>query len=153
MATIIAGGSLDQNPVGMIIIWNKLLPIPFGWQECNGSNGTPDFRDKFLKGVPNAGQDPGTLGGVDTVVLTIASMPSHVHGTVTNSHDHDWEITRADEAADVQARYQGAGDLPFFPDIVTEQVQVVDSVQFEGDDGAHNNIPQYNDSFYIMRLK
>mgnify|MGYP001350267969 CR=1 FL=1 len=39
-------------PVGAIIIWkNAAATIPNGWQVCNGSNGTPDLRDYFVRGA------------------------------------------------------------------------------------------------------
>ncbi len=136
----------------MILIWNNTTAIPEKWQECNGLNGTPDFRGKFLKQVPSSATNPGALGGSATVLLDLTTLGSHIHRTITNSHDHDWEITRADSGASTN-RYQGAGDLPFFPDIVTEEVQQVSSVQFEGGGGAHNNIPQFNDSFYIIKVR
>lgn len=39
---------------GMICLWfGAILAIPDGWQLCNGSNGTPDLRDKFIVGAGN----------------------------------------------------------------------------------------------------
>src|ERR1700681_1208817 len=39
-------------PQGAIIAWNaKAGTIPAGWAVCNGSNGTPDLRNRFLMGV------------------------------------------------------------------------------------------------------
>lgn len=39
-------------PKGMIILWSGTIPnIPDGWALCNGSNGTPDLRDKFIIGA------------------------------------------------------------------------------------------------------
>jgi len=37
-------------PSGMISIWTKKR-IPEGWIICNGKNGTPDLRDKFIFGT------------------------------------------------------------------------------------------------------
>lgn len=152
MSTILAGNNLNQNPIGMILIWNKTTLIPSGWKECNGLFGTPNLRDKFLKCVPNNVTNPGTLGGLATVTILLATLGVHTHGMLTNSHSHTWESTRADSAGG-GARYQGAGDLPFFADKITEEVQVVSAIQAQGGDGAHNNLPQFNDSFYIMRIK
>ena len=40
---------------GMIIIWNGAAnAIPSGWVLCNGSNSTPDLRDKFVIGAGNS---------------------------------------------------------------------------------------------------
>ena len=37
-----------------------------GWVLCNGANGTPDLRDRFVVGAAN-GADPGATGGVASV--------------------------------------------------------------------------------------
>jgi hypothetical protein len=53
-------------PSGVIVMWSGTLAnIPSGWALCDGTNGTPDLRDKFVMGV-SAGQDPGTTGGSTT---------------------------------------------------------------------------------------
>lgn len=50
-------------PSGVIVMWSGLLAnIPAGWQLCDGSNGTPDLRSKFLKGAA-PGANPGATGG------------------------------------------------------------------------------------------
>ena len=46
------GGSL---PIGTILAYvGDLSKIPNGWFLCDGSNGTPDLRDRFLEGVGSA---------------------------------------------------------------------------------------------------
>lgn len=53
-------------PSGVIVMWSGLLAnIPAGWALCDGANGTPDLRDRFVKGAA-AGQDPGATGGALT---------------------------------------------------------------------------------------
>jgi microcystin-dependent protein len=50
-----------------------------GWQMCNGYNGTPDLRDRFI--IAAGGNYPiGTTGGAAAVTLTRDQMPSHNHG-------------------------------------------------------------------------
>ena len=39
-------------PTGAIVMWNgTLATIPSGWHACDGTNGTPDLRDKFVVGA------------------------------------------------------------------------------------------------------
>ena len=48
---------------GTIAIWHGTLAnIPSGWVLCDGTNSTPDLRDKFVRGAA-AGADPGATGG------------------------------------------------------------------------------------------
>ncbi|MDO8588663.1 MAG: hypothetical protein Q7T82_16670 [Armatimonadota bacterium] len=66
-------------PVGGIIIWSGAAnQIPQGWALCDGTNGTPNLRDKFIVG---AGSEyaVGDEGGLKEVTLTVGQMPSHVH--------------------------------------------------------------------------
>jgi len=33
---------------GMIVFWfGEIVNIPYGWHQCDGTNGTPDLRDKI----------------------------------------------------------------------------------------------------------
>lgn len=56
----------DVVPAGVIVLWSgTLAAIPAGWALCDGTQGTPDLRDRFVKGSA-AGQDPGGTGGAQT---------------------------------------------------------------------------------------
>ena len=64
-------------------MWAGLLAnIPSGWYLCDGTNGTPDLRDKFIKGC-SAGVDPGGTGGAASVLYTPQGTNS---GTAVSSH-------------------------------------------------------------------
>lgn len=53
-------------PKGIILAWYaKSGSVPKGWSVCDGSNGTPDLRGKFIRGVSAFG-DVGPSGGQDT---------------------------------------------------------------------------------------
>ena len=66
-------GYVDQSlssfsgvPSGIITMWSGAIEdIPLGWALCDGSNGTPDLRDRFVIGAGNA-YDPGDMGGGET---------------------------------------------------------------------------------------
>ncbi len=51
---------------GTIFMWSgslaSLASQAPGWILCNGTNGTPDLRDRFVYGVSN-GENPGATGG------------------------------------------------------------------------------------------
>lgn len=69
---------------GMILLWSgSIYSVPAGWQICDGSNGTPDLRDRFIAGV---GANPiGSIGG--SVVTSM--LPSHSHSIAPDAgHTH-----------------------------------------------------------------
>ena len=86
---------------GMIMLWSGSTgSIPSGWVLCNGSNSTPDLRNRFVVGA-GSGYSVGNTGGADTVTLTEAQIPSHnhsfsgshSHSHTINNHTHSWSGT------------------------------------------------------------
>lgn len=72
-------------PRGLIVMWSgAIVDIPTGWLLCNGSNGTPDLRNKFVLGA-GSNYGVGATGGSQTVRLTTAQIPSHNHGASTST--------------------------------------------------------------------
>jgi microcystin-dependent protein len=73
---------------GMILLWSGSSgSIPSGWVLCNGSNSTPDLRDRFVVGAMNA-YSVGDTGGANTVTLSTAQLAAHSHST--NNHSHSF---------------------------------------------------------------
>lgn len=83
-------------PIGMVILWaGAIVDIPDGWALCNGANGTPDLRNRFIAGAGSTygvgatgGAVSGTTssggahthgGATGSTALTIDQMPSHTH--------------------------------------------------------------------------
>jgi len=80
-------GNVDAAaiPAGVIVMWSgSLATIPAGWALCNGSNGTPDLRDRFVVGAGGT-YGFGTTGGAASINL------SHSH--TINDHTHPVNIT------------------------------------------------------------
>jgi hypothetical protein len=62
-------------PHGVIVMWSgTLATIPSGWALCDGTNGTPDLRDRFIYGC-STGQNPGPTGGVVSHSHTVDVPP------------------------------------------------------------------------------
>ena len=98
-------------PQGGIIMWSGAVAnVPAGWALCNGANGTPDLRDRFVIGAGGT-RAPGVTGGAASgttssagahthtgstggAALTVAQLPSHTHtGTTSTNGDHNHSIT------------------------------------------------------------
>lgn len=66
-------------PPGTILLWSgTIATIPSGFQLCNGTNGTPDLRDKY---IVCAKQDSG--GAAKT---NITGSLLQTGGTITHTH-------------------------------------------------------------------
>ena len=69
----------NSVPSGTIVTWYGILGnIPSGFVLCDGSNGTPDLRDRFIVGA-GSGYPLGTTGGAASVQLSWNEMPAHAH--------------------------------------------------------------------------
>lgn len=72
---------LAALPRGSIIVWTS-KDIPNGWAICDGTNGTPDMRDKFIVGASN-NRDINVTGGHATTSISLEGL-EHYHGVGHN---------------------------------------------------------------------
>ena len=76
---------VDALPKGAIIAWyGSSSAIPTGWVLCDGSNGTPDLRDKTVVGAGI--QALGYTAGDWTSTATTSNNGGHSHGGNTLGH-------------------------------------------------------------------
>ncbi|SEO82806.1 hypothetical protein [Propionispora vibrioides] len=146
---IITESSTASLPIGSIVMWfGSISTIPVNWNLCDGSNGTPDLRNRFVVGAgqeggihtagvngPGSGYySPGSIGGEDTHKLTIDEMPSHNHSI----HGYGG------------VSFKGSGG-----DIVPSSggsYTWTDGIYNTGSDQSHENRPPYYALAYIMKL-
>lgn len=78
--------NIQNSPSGVICMWSGLISaIPSGWLLCNGTNGTPDLRDRFVQVV--SGNVPlNSTGG--SSLKTSSSGGGHVSHTVSSFSEH-----------------------------------------------------------------
>lgn len=77
-------------PRGTIVMWSNYLgdAIPAGWQLCDGTNSTPDLRNRFIVGSGSSYAVGNTGGSKDAVVVAHShsiSDPGHVHSVPRDS--------------------------------------------------------------------
>lgn len=98
--TTFLGNEIDV-PEGSVVSWvGEISEIPTGWFYCDGNNGTPNLKNKYLISIQNASNSPGAIGGQNSYDMSDSQIPSHNHSsgnTGTNgNHSHtfgEWETT------------------------------------------------------------
>ncbi|MBN2374818.1 MAG: hypothetical protein JXD22_00350 [Sedimentisphaerales bacterium] len=150
----------DLLPAGVIVMWGgAITSIPEGWSICDGTNGTPDLRDRFIVGAGNT-YTTGETGGENRHTLSSGEMPSHRHYYTTNyagEHYHTY-IDRYD----VDWEYGGIGpgearDLDEFNNTRTTNTAGGHYhngyTDYAGSSYSHENRPPYYSLAYIMKIQ
>uniref|UniRef100_A0A6C0ISM0 Uncharacterized protein n=1 Tax=viral metagenome TaxID=1070528 RepID=A0A6C0ISM0_9ZZZZ len=145
-------GKFNYLPTGSIIAF-KGTTAPKGWVVCDGRNGTPNLKGRFIYGY-DATKGLGSVGGAATVRLTAAQMPSHthaMHGAGSHSH-YSMEGTSIGSGSQMTG---GGGDhrLGFNGRWRTStDGNHAHRLNNTGGNQAHNNMPPYCVLLYIMKL-
>ena len=133
-------------PTGGIILWSGSVgAIPSGWALCNGTNGTPDLRSRFVVGAGSAYNVAATGGSADSVVV------AHSHSITDPGHTHQynkWISDNAIDGPDSVTRYSGDIHLEIQP---TVSATTGISVNSSGQSGVNANLPPYYALAYIMK--
>lgn len=140
-------------PSGMIALWSgSVASIPSGWYLCNGSNGTPDLRDRFVVGAGSTYSVADTGGSANAIVV------SHSHtatSTVTDpGHTHLIPNTRAGSPNGGSTYIAGAASSPANTDNTgsnTTGITVSTTTASAGSSGTNANLPPYYALAYIMK--
>lgn len=133
----------DENtriPAGTITMWSgRIGSIPAGWAFCDGTNGTPDLRNKFIVG----GKED--LGGV---------MASDITGTLKSSggqvsHYHYIDDSYGHE----HGTYNYTVDVAYGDEEMAQAGGMyVDNEMIYLDCWGEDNIPPFFALAYIMKL-
>ncbi len=99
---------------GMIVMWSgQSNQIPKDWAMCNGQNGTPDLRDRFILGAYETGspQTPKSMesGGPDQHSHSIVSRS--LSTSTEGAHLHAWCTTSNVSTKSSSIGFNTPGDL------------------------------------------
>jgi hypothetical protein len=140
-------------PSGIITMWSgTIATIPSGWYLCNGSNSTPDLRNKFIIGAysDTAGVAYTTITGANTQTggTKDSIVVSHTHtATVTDSgHTHTSFSIAGGSGYAAGANY-GSGSTTTGSSVTG--ISVANSTT--GSSGTDQNLPPYYALAFIMK--
>jgi hypothetical protein len=133
-------------PTGLISLWYGAIgSVPAGWYLCDGANGTPDLRDKFVVGAGSTYSVAAVGGTADAVVVThnhtaTVTDPGHFHTDSANTFTpFPWNGTGTRQAQYVAANTATA----------TTGITVANASA--GVSGTNANLPPYYALAYVMK--
>lgn len=136
VASIPSAGSGGGAPIGSIVIWSGTTDnIPTGWALCDGQDGRPDLRDRFVLGAGTA-HNVGETGGSEEVALTVSQMPSHNHKTYYAN-----VLTTS-----------GTSQYVSFANTLGAQNLFTSDTGYTGNSLPHPNMPPYYTLCYIIKI-
>ena len=132
-------------PAGVVVMWSGAQSsIPAGWVLCDGMNGTPDLRDRFVLGAGGR-YGVGASGGEETHKLTSGELAAHIH-----------QLEYMSTMSPTGIEGHGDYNVPSVPNTGNSTIDI-NYTLIESDDGIsrgvpHNNMPPYYALCYIMKL-
>ena len=145
---------------GMIMMWSgSIATIPSGWLLCDGTNSTPDLRNRFVIGafVDNAGVANTTITGSNTQTggSKDAIVVSHNHTATSTDSGHTHSVTQ--EGGRSGGAYQNGPNPPFRGEVsavlttASGTANITTTVATTGSSGTNANLVPYFALAYIMK--
>jgi hypothetical protein len=139
-------------PSGGIVLWSgSSASIPSGWYLCNGSNGTPDLRNRFIVGAGDT-YAVGAVGGSANAIVV-----EHTHtGTTNTTGAHTHGLTQIPRNTNIGVRsglydqtVNGSGST-YVTDSAGDHRHTF-TTDSTGSSGTNANLPPYYALCYIMK--
>lgn len=171
----VTGNADIQNFKGIIVMWSGTT-IPSGWALCDGTNGTPDLRGRFIlgsgKGTDLTERKIGDKDGEENHTITIEEIPAHSHlyailtGREDGAHKKQdtaytdtssngktgfgsiGELFSVDSSSEVLGRYYN--NTSIIGGILDNKEKQNELTSYKAK--PHNNMPPFYVLAYIMKL-
>ena len=137
-------------PTGMISLWyGSIGSVPLGWYLCDGTNGTPDLRDRFVVGAGSTYSVAATGGAADAIVVShthtatsVVTDPGHFHGISSGS---------ANVATNSNQAYPAGPNANVVSQTKVTGITVATTNASTGVSGTNANLPPYYALAYVMK--
>lgn len=140
---------------GMIIMWSgTIATIPTGWVLCNGSNSTPDLRNKFIIGAHSdtAGVAYTTITGSNTLTggTKDAIVVSHTHTATSTDAGHS-HTQNLGSGASQPGLTTSSSPVGAQSTTGTGYASITTTIASTGSSGTDQNLPPYYALAFIMK--
>ena len=141
-------------PTGLISLWYGAIgSVPTGWYLCDGSNGTPDLRDRFVVGAGSTYAVSATGGYTD------AEIVNHTHSATTaiadagHSHGSIYSFGPGGGAnyPIINAGISNTGAGQSTTTNVSVGITATTTVIAAGNSPTNRNLPPYYALAYVMK--
>lgn len=146
-----APASAPAVPSGCIMLWSGATgSIPSGWYLCNGQNGTPDLRNKFLVGAGDTYSVAQTGGSADAIVVSHTHTATSVVTDPGHNHTYDKPSSFSPQSGSATQCL-----TPIYAttntSTATTGITVATTNASTGTSGTNANLPPYYALAYIMK--
>jgi len=147
--------------------------VPTGWLLCDGTNGTPDLRNRFIVGAGTTYTVAQTGGSANSTVVshshslaaatfTGSALPTHDHTITDPGHNHTY-VTHASTTGGSGSGTNFATDTTGTTGTATTGITIAaasagtpagtigGSTDITGASGTNANLPPYFALAYIMK--
>jgi len=142
-------------PTGAIILWSGSLgSIPSGYVICDGTNSTPDLRDRFVIGAGSTYAVGATGGSADSIVVShthtaTVTDPQHQHLTLDQTAGVTQNVAVGSGGPAFTAAYGSIQNSNYMTGKASTGISV--SNASTGTSGTGANLPPYYSLAYIMK--
>ena len=160
----------DIIPTGIISLWSGSTgSIPSGWFICDGNNGTPDLRNRFIVGAGSTYAVAATGGSANATLVShthTATSTSTVSDTASEPQLLDADISSSSNLGRLSTSYGLVGSNlneagyirdnisgnPFVKNVAASiSVATTTTNSTEGSSATNANLPPYYALAYIMK--
>ena len=162
----------SRVPVGGICMYDGLIAdLSDNWKVCDGTNGTPDLRDRFIVGAGSSYALGATGGSKDAIVPTHShtatfsgnALPAHGHTPIDPGHAHFWGTNNQQQNASGNGNLGGQGaQVGAQSSSATTGITIQNAsagtpsgsvtVNSTGSSATNANLPPYYALIYIKRI-
>ena len=146
---------------GMIMLWSgSKISTPTGWHICDGTNGTPNLKGRFIVGAGTT-YDVNETGGSANAVLvshnhTVSggtnSAGSHVHSLLLSGFNQAEPRAAAKITAGNDGYQQSGAAGNYLSTAGAHTHSWSGTTSAKGESGTNKNLPPYYALCYIMKL-